>query len=327
LHSAAVELHNRFILASNCQPTCIASGECTCDRKKDFKDGRCAGVLSMPSTMTQLLEPGGKLSIVPRPLDGGAEWHPGMNTTGRKFWYPGVNENRSFEEAVAGADNTYWGRRARMPGTHVVWDHVTPGTLVKCTKSNCPKAVSDPLSNELINFAAYFSEGGEAYAMRASSDETKKTMLWDLFTWFAGLDVTELPLAGQYRRSHLTDEARERLVMNSGFPPTMADDLLQVLRQYFAEEETEKGNPVQDLLLIGFSEYMGELQNELYTNFLFSPAYRAGNVTFDEYYPTFLANLNRGVGYLLAHTKRDDHLPWCLPICARAVSVCFCDTA
>ena len=56
--------------------------------------------------------------------------------------------------------------------------------------------------------------------------------------------------------------------------------LLQLLQIYFRDHEHQNtqsysggGNAVQDLLLIGFSEYMGALSRHLYTQFLTDPEF------------------------------------------------------
>lgn len=246
----------------------------------------------MPGTMTKLLFPLASLSVRPRPLDGGPEYETGMNVTGRRFWYPGVSENRTLEEALTGAGGEYWGRRIRMPGTNAVWDREWPGALVPCTPENCPKSKPHPhKEGELVQFASFFAEGGEAYSINGAATSEQKELLWSLFTWFSTLDLTALPLSGQYRRSQLSEEAQQELVTESGWPVTVAEDLFTVLRQYFADDETELGNPVQDLLLPGFASYMSAIDLHLYDEFLLSQRYQNGEYSFDDHYPTFLANL------------------------------------
>ena len=54
---------------------------------------------------------------------------------------------------------------------------------------------------------------------------------------------------------------------NAGWPEQMVDDIFNLLAKYYLSEE-EGGNPVQDLLMLGFPDYMGALNDELHTNFL-----------------------------------------------------------
>mmetsp|Transcript_8920 Transcript_8920/g.18237 ORF Transcript_8920/g.18237 Transcript_8920/m.18237 type:complete len:117 (-) Transcript_8920:107-457(-) len=47
----------------------------------------------------------------------------------------------------------------------------------------------------------------------------------------------------------------------------MVDDLFYVLGEYFRPKE-EEGNPVMDLIMLGFSKYMGALDELLHDDFL-----------------------------------------------------------
>ena len=68
------------------------------------------------------------------------------------------------------------------------------------------------MDQEGVNFAAFFAEGGEAYALNGRQSKlSARDVAWDLFTWLSELPATQLPLSGQYRRSHLSDEGREDL--------------------------------------------------------------------------------------------------------------------
>ena len=60
----AVELHSRFMQSSNCHLG-LDQGSTVgyCNRKTAFPTGRCAGVISMPGTMSNLLKPGGKYAV------------------------------------------------------------------------------------------------------------------------------------------------------------------------------------------------------------------------------------------------------------------------
>ena len=244
---SALELYWRIIRASNCQDQ-LANGE-KCDRKTAFPTGRCAMVISMPGTLTNMLRNGGKYAPRPRTDD----------NTGEVVW--------DVNDQPLGEGGTYWGRRAPMPGSSIVQDWSTKGyPLVSCQDSNnnfCPLADSDG-----INFAPFFAEGGEAYALNGrQSKPAARTIMWDMFTWLSELPVTELPLSGQYRKSHLDEEHREDLMANAGWPEQMVDDIFDLLGKYFLSED-EGGNPVQDLLMLGFPDYMGALNEELHTNFL-----------------------------------------------------------
>ena len=244
---SALELYWRIIRASNCQDQ-LANGE-KCDRKTAFPTGRCAMVISMPGTLTNMLRNGGKYAPLPRTDE----------NTGEIVW--------DVNDQPLGEDGTYWGRRAPMPGSSIVQDWSTEGyPLVSCLDSDdnvCPLADADG-----INFAPFFAEGGEAYALNGrQSKPAARTIMWDMFTWLSELPVTELPLSGQYRKSHLDEEHREDLMSNAGWPEQMVDDIFDLLGKYFLSEE-EGGNPVQDLLMLGFPDYMGALNDELHTNFL-----------------------------------------------------------
>ena len=56
----AVDIFNRIAKSSNCQEQLNAGKESwafKCNRQAAFREGRCAGVLSMPGTMTRMLLP------------------------------------------------------------------------------------------------------------------------------------------------------------------------------------------------------------------------------------------------------------------------------
>merc|ERR1711959_725510 len=86
------------------------------------------------------------------------------------------------------------------------------------------------------------------------------------FTWVSELPITKLPMAGAYRKSQLKDEQRD-VLRDDGWPEVMIDDLFELLDHYF-EEEQDGGNPAQDLLTLGFAEYMAALDKELHDNLL-----------------------------------------------------------
>ena len=213
---AAVELYWTIILNSNCQEQ-LAKGE-KCDRKTAFPTGRCAMVISMPGTLTNMLRDGGKYAPVPR-ID---------ESTGEVEW--------DINNETLGEGGSYWGRRAPFPGSTVVqkWDSQAGYPLVNCedNSANCPHA------EDGINYAPFFAEGGEAYAINGrQSKPAARQIMWDLFTWMSELPVTELPLSGQYRKSHLAEEQRDDLVQRAGWPNQMVDDLFDVLGRYFLSEE------------------------------------------------------------------------------------------
>ena len=59
----AVDLYARFVMASNCQEQIPKWKKCS--RKTVFPTGWCAGVVSMPGTLTQLLKEDGKYAPPP----------------------------------------------------------------------------------------------------------------------------------------------------------------------------------------------------------------------------------------------------------------------
>ena len=214
----ALELYWEIILNSNCQEQ-LANGE-KCDRKTAFPTGRCAMVISMPGTLTKMLLDGAKYAPLPRVDD----------VTGEVEW--DINN-----EPLGDSGGSYWGRRAPFPGSTVVqnWDAAEDGyPLVSCENNvtNCP------LAEDGINYSPFFAEGGEAYAINGrQSKQSARRIMWDLFTWLSELPVTELPLSGQYRKSHLAEEQREDLTERAGWPNQMVDDLFMVLGRYFTSEE------------------------------------------------------------------------------------------
>lgn len=273
----ALKLYHRLIQSSNCQ-TQTPLGQ-KCDRKTAFPTGRCAGVVSMPGTLTNMLKEDGKYAPRPRIGDDGTVlWKPGMD----------LGEGR------------YWGRRADFPGSKRVVSWTAPGTpLVKCDSDACPLATDD----DSVNRSPYFSEGGESYALNGrQSKPTATKVMWDLFTWLSELPVTMLPLSGQYRRSHLMDDQAE-VLRNASWPQVMVDDLFDVLGRYFRDED-EGGNPAQDLLLVGFDDYMDALDEELHDKLLLADVNDGGlfdlndpsrsvdpatdAATFDERYERFI---------------------------------------
>ena len=246
-----LEQYWRVIRASNCQDQ-LAKGE-KCDRKKAFPTGRCAMVISMPGTLTSFLLPNGKRAPKDR-ID---------ETTGDILW--------SIGDQPLGPGGTHWGRRAPFPGSQVVEsqrkedrDENGEPALVSCSENKelCPSADSDG-----VNFAAYFAEGGESYALNGRQSKlSARDVMWDVFTWLSELPATQLPLSGQYRQSHLNEDAKGELLAE-GWPAQAVDDIFDVLGSYFRTEE-EGGNPVQDLLMLGFREYMSVLDEELHVKLL-----------------------------------------------------------
>jgi hypothetical protein len=240
----AVELYWRFVRSSNCQEESLNGGKC--DRKTAFPTGRCAGVISMPGTLTSLLEEGGKYAPPP--------------------------ENR-YDNLEA---DEYWGRRAVFPGSKKVVDWTSSGTpLVACEGVKCP------LSKDGVNYSPFFSEGGESYALNGRQSKPSATeAMWDMFTWFAELPVGEIPLSGVYRRSQLSDEAID-LLGEQWNNTVMADDLGNVLKEYFRTEK-EGGNPVQDLFIIGFPQYNDALDLELHSNMIIKDMSEGGTFPLDD---------------------------------------------
>jgi len=225
----AVELYWRFVRASNCQEQ-TPKGKC--DRKTAFPTGRCAGVISMPGTMTSLLLEGGKYAPPP---------------------------DLRMDDALA--EGEYWGRRKVFPGSRRVLNWNKKGRpLEDCEGSICPH------SKEGVNYAPFFSEGGESYALNGRQSKPASTdAMWDMFTWLSTLPVGDVPLAGVYRKSQLTKEAIDDLA--ESWNRVMADDLDEVLEEYFKSDE-EGGNTVQDLFIVGFNEYNDALDTALHQNLI-----------------------------------------------------------
>lgn len=269
----ALEVYWKIIRHSNCAEQ-LANGQ-KCDRKTAFPQGRCAMVISMPGTLTKMLLDGAKYAPQKRVNE----------TSGEVLW--DINDMELGDKA------SYWGRRAPFPGSTIVqkWDAQAGYPLVGCQANPaqyCPHAstpegttTSQPIQrnetglaqdsiqyNHYINFAPFFAEGGEAYALNGRQAKPgARNVMWTLFTWLSELPETALPLSGSYRKSHLNDEHRVELTENAGWPSQMVDDLFDLLNVYFKGEE-EGGNPVQDLLMLGFPEYMDALDEELHTKFL-----------------------------------------------------------
>ena len=269
----AVALHDRFLKASNCHTGVPSSTVGRCNRKTAFPTGRCAGVISMPGTMNSLLG-GGKYRV--------DEATNPINTTG--------------------LEGGHWGRRIRFPGSSKVLDKAT-NTLVDCTTTSCPKATPLVGSSQLVNFVPFFSEGGEAYSIRGATSERKKEVVVDFLSWLSTLPLNDVPLSGQYSRAQLTDTAKAEFIATSAmnWPGStaaggniMVDDLFNVLGFYFAPDT----NTAQDLFIIGFSEYMGVIDTELYDGFLLNADDQG---TFDDRYDRFL---NRTIAGFDAVTER-----------------------
>ena len=235
----AVEMYSRFVMASNCQEQ-TKNGE-KCNRKTAFPTGRCAGVISMPGTMTNLLKMGGKYAP----------------------------ESAQLMEDVL-EEGEYWGRRKVFPGSQKVVNWNKEGLpLEDCAGAVCP------LAKDGINYAPFFAEGGESYALNGRQSKPAATdAMWDMFTWLSEMPVGEVPLAGIYRKSQLTDEAIEELAKHWN-NTVMAEDLHSVLVEYFRSEE-EGGNPAQDLFIIGFPQYNEALDTELHKKLLLAPIEEGG---------------------------------------------------
>lgn len=235
----AVMTYYRIILSSNCQ-TQIPNGE-KCDRKKAFPTGRCPMVISLPGTLTKMLLHNASLA-------------------------PRDNDAWSVQDQPLFNNNSYWGRRAVFPGSTLVQSYdidneMMMTDLVPCDRGTCPLAADG------INYAPYFPEGGESYALSGRSSKSVQDIMWDMFAWLSTLPFDKLPLSGQYRQSHLSDDSRNDLENRAKWPPQMVDDLFNVLSKYFKSED-EGGNPVQDLFIPGFSDYMHALDEELHVKLL-----------------------------------------------------------
>lgn len=241
----AVELYSRFIMSSNCQVETKAGQKC--DRKTAFPTGRCAGVISMPGTMTELLREGGKYAPPP--------------------------ELRMDAVLPEGA---YWGRRKVFPGSRKVVDWKASGLpLADCDPDLCP------LGKGGINYAPFFAEGGESYALNGRQSKPAATdAMWDMFVWLSTLPVGDVPLAGTYRKSQLTPESITALAEHWN-STVMAEDLHDVLEEYFRSEE-EGGNPVQDLFIKGAPDYMDVLDVALHEEFILASIEDGGLFNMDD---------------------------------------------
>ena len=256
----ALEMYQRIIASSNCQYQ-ISRGQ-KCSRKTAFPTGRCAGVISMPGTLTKMLRHGAKYAPVDRVND----------TTGEVEWRVGASL----------PDGRYFGRRAPFPGSRRVVDFSKPGNpLVDCDVRTCPNAIDG------INYAPFFSEAGEGYALNGKqSKQNSVDALWDLFVWLSQLPTPKLPLSGSYRKSHL-DPSHADVLREEGWPEVMILDLFDVLSSYF-----NSPNPAQDLFVKGFSEYMSAFDEEIHENFLLQDlGVDVSSNAFDAKYNSFVATL------------------------------------
>eukprot|EP01147_Barroeca_monosierra_P005467 gene5467-7168_t len=272
----AVRLFSQLLQTSNCQSQLKEFG--TCNRLTAFRTGRCAGVLSMPSTLTQMLLPDGAHSI-------------------------SVLRDNTFWQPKLGTDE-HWGRRIRFPGSDVVYNPETK-QLERCTRKLCPKAIlSEKIEGLLINYAPFFPEGGESYAIRGTTSANQTSVMLDLFGWLSTLPVTRLPLSGQYRQSHLTDQEKQNLLLER-WPSVMVGDLFDVLQFYF----DENGNQAEDLIMLGYSEYFGALGRHIYSEFLLDEEYFFASDTkrsteFDSRYSLFVEATLREYGDITAKYGR-----------------------
>lgn len=274
-YKKAVEYYWRYILASNCL-TQTANGE-KCDRKSAFPTGKCFGVISMPGTMTNMLQEGGSLAPPP--------------------------EKRQDQFLKEGE---YFGRRIVFPGSTEVLDWDTADRpLMECSGTNCPKAKI--IGDKVINFSPFFAEGGEAYAINGrQSKESAVNAAWDLMAWFSTLDVSLVPLSGTYRKSQLRPESVEALA-ETWNSTVMAEDLNAVLTEYF-REPSDGGNPTQDFFVVGFADYNEALDTSLHKEFLLAStdtefglfnmtdpknSIKVGTPEFEERYKKFIAKLQQ----------------------------------
>lgn len=270
----AVQLYTRFVQASNCQHQTPLEEKC--DRKTAFPTGRCAGVISMPGTMNNLLRDGGK--------------------------YAPPRDKRMDHVLPEGE---YWGRRKVFPGSRKVINWNKEGRPLE----ECDKGTGElcPLSRNGINYAPFFAEGGESYALNGRQSKPAATeVMWDMFTWLSTLPVGEVPLAGTYRKSQLTDEAIDELAAYWN-NTVMAQDLHAVLTEYFKSED-EGGNVVQDLFIVGFPDYNEVLDTALHKHLILqsvedgglfnmenpNQSVKPGSDKFEELYERFIRELSEG---------------------------------
>mmetsp|Transcript_6071 Transcript_6071/g.12796 ORF Transcript_6071/g.12796 Transcript_6071/m.12796 type:complete len:1062 (-) Transcript_6071:175-3360(-) len=231
----AFDLYNRFVRASNCKPGGI------CDFKAAFSDGRCAGAIALPETLTEMLLEDGEYTIQPR-----------LDEEGNVVWAPGQNLS----------DGEYWGRRSIFPGSDKVLDWTTPGRpLVDCVGMKCP------LANDGINYSPFFGEGADVYAINGRQTKPQAAdAIWDLIMWFSEVEPIYKPLNGMYRTSQL---AAEKPKVAIDWNDIMAEDLRQVLMHEFKSDDMG-GNPSQDLMLRAVDEYIYALDIEMHQKLIFA---------------------------------------------------------
>lgn len=180
----------------------------------------------MPGTMTNLLREGGKYAPPPE---------------------------KRMDSVLA--EEEYWGRRSVFPGSRKVVNWKKEGLpLEECQGDVCP------LAKNGINYAPFFSEGGEVFALNGRQSKPFATeAMWALSAWLSTLQTEDTPLAGTYRKSQLTNESVDKIAQQWN-NTVMAQDVHDVLKEYFRDEEEGRS------YLNGFPLYNYVLHNELHRN-------------------------------------------------------------
>lgn len=274
----AVKLFHRYLRASNCHVGINASTTGYCDRKTAFPTGRCAGVISMPGTLSKILGP-----------DSWASY--------------GMNDNLlAGNLTLSDLEGQHWGRRMHLPGAANVWDR-SSNTIAACSAELCPSGVPTK-DGKFANRATYFSEGGEAMAIRENTNYAGKTALVRFISWITTLPITVAPLSGHYSRVQLTGERAAEFrtqALEKQWPSVMISDLVDGNTSLLKEIFADNANTVQDFYVEGFSEYMNTLAEALLDNFLLyinesltlEERYIENGQDFDRKYDEFVVDLYR----------------------------------
>jgi multiple sugar transport system substrate-binding protein len=160
-----------FRYAANIWKHLWGNGAAACSTT--FIEGRCAIGLAPPGCWKQVFQEGVKRVDANRDV----------------VWQP-IMKSGEYAEPY----------QFKPFGSTLVVDRST-GEMVNCTRKLCPKAEfipkrghhgdddrarvlpESPLHGQLINRAPFFWSGGLGTAIRKSSEEVKKDLLWDFFTY------------------------------------------------------------------------------------------------------------------------------------------------
>ena len=197
-------------LPRNHRPFALADAG-ACDRKTAFLTGKCAGVLSMPSTLTSMLLPHDKFSIQPRlHPNGSVAWYPQLQVL--LLGCPRFPTGQPRRLVTAGCLPLATGQQHRLllgpppafprlqqdlqpphgpagdlhsKGARLIVSTAAVGGCSGPTPMRaqlCPKAEPHPRNaSVLVNYAPFFAEGGESYAIRASASSTQKLLMFEFF--------------------------------------------------------------------------------------------------------------------------------------------------